>query len=88
MPSSTSLISRSCCIRIESFHSIQPIIDSSSRIVGMMGVEPLQQAISDGAKLVLAGRCSDSALFAAIPLMQGFPFGLACTPAKYRSVGR
>src|SRR6266853_6275467 len=47
------------------------IIDSSSRIVGMMGVEPLQQAISGGANFVLAGRCSDSALFAAIPLMQG-----------------
>src|ERR1700676_897168 len=63
------------------------IIDSSSRIVGMMGVEPLQQAISDGANVVLAGRCSDSALFAAIPLMQGFPPGLAWHAGKVSGCG-
>jgi len=63
------------------------IIDSSSRIVGMMGVEPLQQAISDGANFVIAGRCSDSALFAAIPLMQGFPPGLAWHAGKVSECG-
>jgi hypothetical protein len=63
------------------------IIDSSSRIVGMMGVEPLQQAISVGANFVLAGRCSDSALFAAIPLMHGFPPGLAWHAGKVSECG-
>jgi hypothetical protein len=63
------------------------VIDSSSRIVGMMGVEPLQQAILDGANFVLAGRCSDSALFAAIPLMQGFPPGLAWHAGKVSECG-
>ncbi len=63
------------------------IIDSSSRIVGMMGVEPLQQAIADGADFVLAGRCSDSALFAAIPLIQGFPPGLAWHAGKVSECG-
>jgi hypothetical protein len=63
------------------------IIDSSSRIVGMMGVEPLQQALSDGADFVLAGRCSDSALFAAIPLMQGFAPGLAWHAGKVSECG-
>jgi Acyclic terpene utilisation family protein AtuA len=63
------------------------IIDSSSRIVGMMGVEPLQQAVADGANFVLAGRCSDSALFAAIPLMQGFPPGLAWHAGKVSECG-
>ena len=63
------------------------IIDSSSRIVGMMGVEPLQEAIADGADFVLAGRCSDSALFAAIPLMQGFPPGLAWHAGKVSECG-
>src|SRR5258706_5860765 len=53
------------------------VIDGSTRIVGMMGVEPLQQALSEGADFVLAGRCSDSALFAAIPLMHGYPPRLA-----------
>jgi hypothetical protein len=63
------------------------IIDSSSRIVGMMGAEPLQQAILDGADFVLAGRCSDSALFAAIPLMQDFPPGLAWHAGKVSECG-
>jgi hypothetical protein len=63
------------------------IIDSSSRIVGMMGVEPLQQAIGDGADFVLAGRCSDSALFAAIPVMRGFPPGLAWHAGKVSECG-
>jgi len=63
------------------------VIDSSSRIVGMMGVEPLQEAIANGADFVLAGRCSDSALFAAIPLMQGFPPGLAWHAGKVSECG-
>jgi len=63
------------------------IIDNSSRIVGMMGVEPLQQAIADGADFVLAGRCSDAALFAAIPLMHGFPPGLAWHAGKVSECG-
>jgi hypothetical protein len=63
------------------------IIDSSSRIVGMMGVEPIQEALSKGANFVLAGRCSDSALFAAIPLMHGFPPGLAWHAGKVSECG-
>src|SRR5258707_6157049 len=63
------------------------VIDRSSRIVGMMGVEPLQQAIRDGADFVLAGRCSDSALFAAIPVMRGFPPGLAWHAGKVSECG-
>jgi hypothetical protein len=63
------------------------VIDESIRIVGMMGVEPIQQAILDGADFVLAGRCSDSALFAAIPLMQGFPPGLAWHAGKVSECG-
>src|SRR6266403_360612 len=55
-------------------------IDRSIRVVGMMGVEPLQRALEGGADFVLAGRCSDSALFAALPILRGFPEGLACTP--------
>jgi hypothetical protein len=63
------------------------VIDGSTRIVAMMGVEPLQQALSDGADFVLAGRCSDSALFAAIPLMHGFPPGLAWHAGKVSECG-
>jgi|HubBroStandDraft_6_1064221.scaffolds.fasta_scaffold01802_11 hypothetical protein len=63
------------------------VIDGSARIVGMMGVEPLQQALSGEANFVLAGRCSDSALFAAIPLMRGFPPGLAWHAGKVSECG-
>ena len=63
------------------------VIDRSRRIVGMMGVEPLQQAIEGGADSVLAGRCSDSALFAAIPVMRGFPPGLAWHAGKVSECG-
>lgn len=49
----------------------------SERIVGMMGVEPLQDALAAGADFVLAGRCSDPALYAAMPIAKGFPAGLA-----------
>src|ERR1700737_738499 len=38
-------------------------IERSARIVGMMGIEPLQDALEAGAEFVLAGRCSDPALF-------------------------
>lgn len=52
-------------------------LDTSSRIVAMMGAEPLHAALEGGADVVLAGRCSDSALYAVLPLMRGFDPGLA-----------
>jgi len=52
-------------------------LDGSSRIVAMMGAEPLRRALEGGADVVLAGRCSDSALYAVVPMMRGFDAGLA-----------
>ena len=52
------------------------VIDASHRIVGMMGVEPFQQALRDGAQVVLAGRATDASIFSAIPLMRGYDPGL------------
>jgi hypothetical protein len=49
--------------------------ESCSHIVAMMGAEPLQQALDAGADVVLAGRASDTALFAALPLTAGLPAG-------------
>src|SRR3546814_6620148 len=57
-------------------------IDRSHRVVAMMGVEPYQKALTDGAQVVIAGRSSDAALFAAIPLMRGCDPGLAWHLAK------
>lgn len=52
-------------------------VTGATRIVAMMGAAPLQKALAEGADVVLAGRCSDSALYAAVPLARGFDAGLA-----------
>ncbi len=46
-------------------------LDRSTHIVGMMGHEPITKALDDGADVVLAGRSSDTALFAAYPMLFG-----------------
>lgn len=58
-----------------------------SNIVAMMGVEPIQNAIKDGADVILAGRASDSALFAAVPIMLGADEGLSWHAAKNLECG-
>jgi hypothetical protein len=47
-------------------------VDAASHIVAMMGVEPIQQAVAAGARVVIAGRSSDTSIFAALPLLEGF----------------
>ena len=68
-------------------HLDEDVISNTEHVVGMMGVEPLQRALEGGADLVIAGRCSDSALFAAIPIMNGFPEGLAWHAGKVMECG-
>ncbi len=68
-------------------HLDESLLDRTSHVVGMMGVEPLQKALAQGADLVIAGRCSDSALFAAMPIMKGFPEGLAWHAGKVMECG-
>src|SRR5438552_3296783 len=46
---------------------------AAEHIVAMMGAEPHIAALERGADVVLAGRSSDSALFAAYPLWKGAP---------------
>ncbi len=62
-------------------------IRRSARIVGMMGAEPLRLALAEGVDFVLAGRCSDTALYAAMPTMFGFPAGLAWHAGKVIECG-
>lgn len=59
----------------------------SSHVVGMMGAEPIAAAIAAGADVVLAGRASDSALYAAVPLMHGAHAGLVWHAAKTLECG-
>ena len=52
-------------------------VDSSSRIVAMMGCEPIIDALKHGAQVVIAGRSADSCVIAAYPTMMGFDKGLS-----------
>ncbi len=56
-------------------------------IVAMAGAEPIQDAIDAGADVVLVGRASDAALFAAIPLARGFDPGAVWNAAKIIECG-
>ncbi len=60
----------------------EEIIDRSTHIVGMMGTEPVIEALQQGADIVLCGRISDSAMFAAVPIMKGVPLAQAWHMAK------
>jgi len=57
-------------------------LDDSLHIVAQMGVEPIQEALRRGCQVVLAGRCYDPAVFAALPVMRGFDEGLALHMGK------
>ncbi|MFD0692258.1 acyclic terpene utilization AtuA family protein [Actinomadura fibrosa] len=50
-------------------------LDECTRIVGMMGHEPIADALAAGAQVVLAGRATDTAVAAAVPLTRGMPAG-------------
>ena len=63
------------------------IIDRSERIVGVMGVEPYVDALRNGAEVVVAGRSTDTAIFAAVPLMRGLPPALVWHAAKILECG-
>jgi hypothetical protein len=65
----------------------EAVIDRSAHIVGMMGHEPLVAAIEQGAQVVLAGRASDTSLFATVPLMHGVGAGPAWHAAKILECG-
>ncbi len=67
--------------RIEPLGPIAPLerdtLRRSTRVVAMMGVEPIQAALDAGAQVVLAGRASDAAIYASEPLRRGFDAGLS-----------
>jgi len=53
----------------------EQIIQNCSHIVAMMGHEPIVHLLEEKCDVILCGRASDTALFAALPLMRGFPAG-------------
>lgn len=63
------------------------LIDRAAHIVGMMGPEPIQRAIHEGAQVVIAGRSSDTSIYAALPLAAGLEPGVVWHAAKILECG-
>ncbi len=49
----------------------ESVIERSAHIVGMAGIEPFVEALEHGAEVIIAGRSSDTSMFAAMPVMRG-----------------
>src|SRR6516165_1530274 len=62
-------------------------IDAATHIVGMMGVEPIQQALKSDAQIVVAGRSSDTSIFSALPLLEGYAPAVVWHMAKILECG-
>jgi hypothetical protein len=65
----------------------EEVIRHSERFVAMMGIEPIQSALSAGAQIVIAGRCSDVAIYAALPVLAGIPKQVAFHAGKILECG-
>ena len=52
-------------------------LDATDRIVAMAGVHPYLKLLDEGADVIIGGRSSDSAIFAAPALARGFPENLS-----------
>lgn len=57
-------------------------VDAAAAIVGQMGLEAFRRALDEDVDVLVAGRSCDTAIFATIPHMLGFPLGLATHMAK------
>ena len=62
-------------------------IHGAERFVAMMGIEPIQCALASGAQVVVGGRCSDVAIYAAIPVREGIPKHVAFHAGKILECG-
>jgi len=60
----------------------EKVIKRSVHIVGMAGTEPFVEALEHGAEVIVAGRSSDTSIFAAIPVMRGINPASAWHAAK------
>jgi acyclic terpene utilization AtuA family protein len=62
-------------------------IEKAQRFVAMMGIEPIQAALKAGAQVIIAGRCSDVAIYAALPVLEGIPRWVAFHAGKILECG-
>lgn len=57
-------------------------VEHCTHLVAQMGMEAFQRALRTGADVIIAGRACDTGIFAALPVMLGFPTALATHLAK------
>jgi hypothetical protein len=57
-------------------------IDHTVHVVGQMGTSAFRRALAADIDVLIAGRACDTAIFAALPTMLGFPTGLSVHMAK------
>lgn len=62
-------------------------LDKTNSIVGQMGIEPIMEALENGAQLIIAGRAYDPSSFAAYPIYKGFNSALAYHLGKILECG-
>ena len=62
-------------------------LDRCEHIVALMGPEPYMDALRAGADIVLGGRTTDTAVIAAVPLMNGAGIGASWHAAKISECG-
>jgi len=62
-------------------------VEGMANIVALAGVEQVQAALSTGADIVIAGRCTDTAIIAALPLARAAHPGAAWHGAKIAECG-
>jgi hypothetical protein len=63
------------------------IIEDCTNIVALAGAEQIQQALATGADIIIAGRTTDTAIIAALPLVRGCHKGAAWHGAKIAECG-
>lgn len=63
------------------------IIESCTNIVALAGAEQIEAALNTGADIIIAGRTTDTAIIAALPLMRGCHSGGAWHGAKIGECG-
>jgi hypothetical protein len=51
-------------------------VTAAAHIVGQMGMGPFRRALAADVDVIVAGRACDTAIFASLPAMMGFPVGL------------
>ncbi len=62
-------------------------VTDAAHIVGQMGMGPFRAALEADVDVIVAGRACDTAIFASLPALLGFPVGLAMHMAKIIECG-